>query len=114
MTRRAGEDGVTVVIGAALSGLAVLVAVAVAAGIGVIVAQRRAQSAADLAALAGAAAWLRGEDGCAASERIAHAHRSRVTSCGIVADGLALTAEVALGGPFAGATVSARARAGPG
>lgn len=81
---------------------------------GLLVRQRRLESAADLAALAGAAAVQRGEDGCGRAAAVAHLNGARLTGC--VTAGA--TVSVTVGGearlPVAGA-VSQRAvaRAGP-
>ena len=75
--------------------------------------RHRAETGADLAALAGAAQLLRGvEVACAAADQVARANGVAVTGCRT--DGLDLLVEVvaevggAFGGPAAG-----RARAGP-
>jgi secretion/DNA translocation related TadE-like protein len=80
-----------------------------------VLARQRAETGADLAALAGAAQLLRGaEFACAAAGRVAQANRVEVRSCS--ADGLDLlvevTAEVAGGGALGG-SATGRARAGP-
>jgi len=91
----------------------------VGAALGVVAAMfwvhRVAQSAADLAALAGAAELQEGEDACAAASRIAGANHARVASC--VVEGKEVLVEVTVAGPRwlgQGADLSARARAGPG
>ena len=47
----------------------------------VIAAKHRVQAAADLAALAGSAASLRGEDGCAVADVVARRNGAEVSSC---------------------------------
>lgn len=89
-----------------VTGLAVQVGAAV-------LARQRAEIAADLAALAGAAQLLRGaEVACAAADVVARANGAQPTGCR--ADGLDLLVEVgvAVGGPLGG-TAAGRARAGP-
>lgn len=90
----------------------------VGAGTGVVaamvVAQRRAQSAADLAALAGAHAWVSGRDACAAAGRFASANGARLVVC-VVSDA-AVTVEVLVSGPHwlgQRADFTGEARAGP-
>lgn len=95
-------------------GLLVLVGAALAVVGALVVDHRRAQSAADLGALAGAAASARGEDGCAAAGRTAAANGARVLSCGVMAGGLRVT--VVVPGPrWLGSVgdLRAEARAGP-
>ncbi len=75
------EAGVATVAAAATVGFGLLVAAAlVQAGL-VIAAKHRAQAAADLAALAGSAASLRGDDGCAAARAVAQRNGAGVASC---------------------------------
>jgi secretion/DNA translocation related TadE-like protein len=78
-------------------------------------AHRVAQSAADLAALAGAQAQERGQDGCAAATLVAGANGATVDSC--VVDGFDVRLQVTVPGPrWLGQhhDLSAEARAGPG
>lgn len=91
----------------------------VGAGLGVVaamlVAHRSAQSAADLAALAGAASLAEGADGCAAARLIASANGGRLEQCAV--DGREVTVTVRVTGPrWLGQTADlrGRARAGPG
>jgi len=88
------------------------------AGLGIVAAlvvdHRRAQSAADLAALAGASAVQNGVDGCTAASQIADRNGARLTTC--ESDGEQLTIAVEVDGPqlFGQAVrLSAEARAGP-
>lgn len=62
-------------------GFALVVAVALVQVGLVIAAKHRAQAAADLAALAGSAASLRGDDGCAAARAVARRNGAGVASC---------------------------------
>lgn len=90
----------------AVTGLAVQTGAAV-------LARQRAEAAADLAALAGAAQLLRGAQvACAAADQVARANGVDVTGCR--ADGLDLLVEVVaeVGGAFGG-SAAGRARAGP-
>jgi secretion/DNA translocation related TadE-like protein len=95
--------GVLLLVGAALGVVAALVA-----------AHRVAQSAADLAALAGAQAAGRGSDACSAAGQVAVANRVRLTGCN--AQGRTIEVTVSAPGPrWLGQTadLSARSRAGP-
>lgn len=53
---------------------------------GYLVAGHRARSAADLAALSGAGAMVRNEDGCSAARRNARSNDAQVVSCDHVGD----------------------------
>jgi secretion/DNA translocation related TadE-like protein len=85
-----------------------------AVGEAMVVAHRRAQSAADLAALAGAEAVQQRRDACGAAARVAAANGAVLTSCSVEVRDVVVTARVTgprwLGahGDFAG-----QARAGP-
>ncbi len=113
VTPRRDQSGAAVV--AALGVVAVLLLVAGAgAGVGgLVVAQRRAQSAADLAALAAAQAVQGGEDACAAGDRIADRHEVHLIGCAVEGPEVVITVEVELPAVFAGRSIRARARAGP-
>jgi secretion/DNA translocation related TadE-like protein len=78
-----------------------------------VVTHRRAESAADLAALAAAQALQEGGDTCAAARAVARANGARVDSCRIV--GLDAVVGVRVDGPalLGGLALPARARAGP-
>ena len=93
----------------------VLAITAVAIHLGAaVLARQRAETAADLAALAGAALVLRGPDlVCAGVVRVAGANRAIVDSCVVQGtDVLVSVVARVQAGPISG-TVSARARAGP-
>jgi secretion/DNA translocation related TadE-like protein len=85
---------------------------------GALVARHRADRAADIAALGGAAALQVGGDGCTAAAGLAAAQGARVTSCRVI-DATTLLLEVAVDvvGPAARwgrlPPARARARAGP-
>jgi len=107
-------------------GAATVLAMALAAGLllvglgctwtgAVVAAHRRAQSAADLAALAGAQALQAGEDPCATASRVAEANRAQTVTCAVAGEVVTVTVRVsapALAGRTP--TVVAEARAGPG
>lgn len=68
----------------ALVGVLLSVAGAVALGTAVLADHRRAESAADLAALAGAGATGRGEDGCAAATSVAGDNGVELVACEVL------------------------------
>lgn len=113
-TSDAGSGSVYVLVAAG----AVLALGLAAAAVGDAVVQRhRADSMADLAALAGAGALVRGEDGCAAAGAYVGADGARVVTCR-VEPGPAILVRIQLpAGPVLSrvglATVTAQARAGP-
>lgn len=111
---RCGERGAAAVLVLPLVGLLTVLALLAAVVAGALVSVRRAQAAADLAALAGAVASGSGEDACGAAARVADRNRARLTSC--LRAGLEVAVVVAVETPMpAGRSlqVTARARAGP-
>ena len=74
--------------------LALLLTIGAATGMvaAVFRAHRAAQSAADLAALAGAAAGQRGDDGCVAADRFASANGAVLVSCRLDGDDVVVRA----------------------
>jgi secretion/DNA translocation related TadE-like protein len=95
----------------AMAGVLMFVALALTAVGGLVTAQRRAQAAADLTALAAAA----GSGGCADAGRIAAANGAAMDSCRVEGDAVRVSVSVP-GPPLPGrrVRVSAEARAGPG
>jgi secretion/DNA translocation related TadE-like protein len=101
---------------------AVTLLVMVLAGVGVLLAgyvaaQHAAAGAADLSALSGAAASVRGQDACAAAGGIARANRVRLTSCKVFGDSFDFVVKVTVvrqlrAPPGLPATVTASAEAG--
>lgn len=75
------ERGAGTVLAVALAAVLLTLGVALAACVGIVHAQRQAQAAADLAALAGAVAADRGGDGCAAASEVAALNEARLVSC---------------------------------
>lgn len=113
-TRRVRDDRGSAVWVTPFVGLLAIVALVLAFQGGVLVAQRRVQSAADLAALAGASALQRAEDGCAAAHAIAARNHATVQDCR--AEGRELVLTLARDGPAVlgrSVEVRASARAGP-
>ncbi|MEZ5096294.1 MAG: hypothetical protein R2731_09310 [Nocardioides sp.] len=109
-----GERGAASLLAMALAGLLVLLTLGGAAVIGVVHAHRAAQSAADLAALAGARALADGGAGCARAAAVASANGALVTHC--TAAGWDLRVVVEVSGPTwwgHRTRLAAEARAGP-
>ena len=115
MTRgEAGERGSATLFAVAMIGVLVLVGAALGVVGAMIQAHRVAQSAADLAALAGAEARARGRDPCATAASIARANGATLYSCAV--EGLDVRLQVTVTGPhWLGQRhdLSAQARAGP-
>lgn len=117
MSGRAEADarGSVTVLVAAVAGLVMFVGAALGVVMAMVHAHRVAQTAADLAALAGARSIAIGGDGCAGAARIAAANTARLTACGI--SGAVVTVEVVVSGPHwlgQSADLTGRSRAGPG
>lgn len=114
MSRRP-ERGAATLLVVAVAGMLLMIGLAVVGVTSVVVAHRRAQSAADLAALAGAQAVVGGHDGCAAADSIAQANGVRLTGCAVQGSDVLLQVSTSVRPGF-GLTFSlaASARAGPG
>jgi secretion/DNA translocation related TadE-like protein len=112
---RAGEAGAVSVLVVALVGLVLMLGLAASFVTATASAHRRAQAAADLAALAGAVALGRGEDACGAAAQVAASNGAAVRTCRI--EGRDVVVEVGVSGPEHrgfGWDPRGRARAGPG
>lgn len=98
----------------ALLGLLMFLGAAMSFVAGVVADHRAAQSAADLSALAGAQALQRGQDPCAAANRIAAANGASVRSCDVSGEEVVVDVTVEARS-YAGYSpeVTGRARAGP-
>jgi secretion/DNA translocation related TadE-like protein len=110
-----GERGSATLFAVAVVGLLVLVGAALGVAGAMVHAHRVAQSAADLAALAGAQSLARGGDGCAAASTVAGANGATVDSCAV--EGFDVRVQVTVAGPHwlgQHRDLSAQARAGPG
>ncbi len=110
---RRRADGAATVLVVAMAALLMFVMAALAAAGGLVTAQRRAQSAADLTALAGAAAFE--ADACAEALRVATANGAGLDSCAV--EGSEVRVVVSVAGPAVPGRrlrVTAEARAGPG
>lgn len=111
----AGEGGAATLVVLAMAGVLLLVGAALGVAQALVVDHRRAQAAADLAALAGASAGRWGLDACDAVRRVATANAAELTSCTVVAGVVDVVVRVA-GPRWLGQTsdLTAQARAGPG
>jgi secretion/DNA translocation related TadE-like protein len=112
---RRDDAGAATVLVVAMAGVLMFVMVGLGAAGGLVVAQRRAQSAADLAALAGATVT---GDACAEAGRIAAANDTTLEECRL--DGEEVGVVVSVPGPelpwasrWSQLRVTAEARAGP-
>jgi secretion/DNA translocation related TadE-like protein len=109
-----GERGAGSVLAVAMMGVLVTVTVAAGGVVGIVATHRVAQSAADLAALAGASALQDGGDPCTQAAEVARRNGARLSSCAV--DGwnvsVAVSADTARlpGGVL---DLEARGRAGP-
>jgi secretion/DNA translocation related TadE-like protein len=99
----------------ALAGLLLVVGLAVLGVGAVVVAHRGAQSAADLAALAGAQAEVGGDGACVAAGAVAEANQAELTGCQLLgSDVLVQVSRTVRPGFGLTFELTARARAGPG
>jgi secretion/DNA translocation related TadE-like protein len=112
-TRPRDERGAAVVVAIGLIGLLTFVAAVCVGAEAIVLGHRRAQVAADLAALAGAGALQRGVDACAAADRIAERHEAVLTRCVVDGQTVEVSTSIALPLALGGADLPARARAGP-
>ena len=113
-SRETDDQGAATLLVLALSGLLMFIGLASAGVAAIVLTQRSAQAAADLAALAGASAAVAGEDACAAAEDIAAANGAALAGCELA--GTVVTIAVRVDGPRLVARrydVTAQARAGP-
>lgn len=109
--RARGEGGTATVLTLTLVLALVAVAWGAASAVGVVVAHRSAQNAADLAALAAAADLAKGADACVAAREVSRANGAGLVACSVA--GASVMVEVAVEAKVGG-TARARARAGPG
>lgn len=109
------DRGAATVLAVAMSGVLLLVGAATGVVGALVVDHRKAQAAADLAALAGATARAgQGGDPCAAAGEVATANGGELASC--VVEGEDVLVEVVVTGPHwlgQAQDLSAEARAGP-
>ena len=105
------ERGAATILVVAMAGVLMFVMTGLAAAGGLVTAQRRAQAAADLAALAGASHL---DDACDSASRVATANAATLDSCRV--DGGDVTVAVSVAGPrvpWREVRITAEARAGP-
>jgi secretion/DNA translocation related TadE-like protein len=114
VSRPRDEAGTGTVLAVAMLGVLVTVTVAATGVVGVVATHRTAQAAADLAALAGAAALQDGGDACARAADIADRNRARLSGCQVDGWDVAVVV-VAHSAPLPGGALDlrARGRAGP-
>jgi secretion/DNA translocation related TadE-like protein len=110
------QRGAATVLAVAMTGVLLLVGAATGVVAAIFVAHRKAQAAADLAALAGATALAdrSGEDPCGLAADVAAANHATLTSCAV--EGEDVVVEVGVTGPrWLGQDddLTGRARAGP-
>ncbi len=111
---RAGERGAATVLVVAMAAVVLLVGCAVAGAVGLVVEHRRAQAAADLAALAAAQALQRGGDACREAAGLATRNGARLAGCEV--HGAEVEVSTAVPGPEVvpwPVEVTGTARAGP-
>ncbi len=112
--RHRSERGMATVATIGLVGLLTVLALVASGIVGLVDAHRRAQAAADLAALAGGGALAQGSEPCAAAAANARRNAAELVDCRI--SGRTVAVVVAVAAPAALAAVAdprARARAGP-
>ena len=107
------EQGAGTVLAVAMIGLVVTVTVGTSGAVGVVAGHRRAQSAADLSALAGATTLQDGGDACQRARAIAGRNGAELQRCQV--DGTEVVVVVARSVRLPGLPMElkARARAGP-
>ena len=107
------ERGAATVVAIGLVGVLTFVTAACVGAAALVLAHRRAQVAADLAALAGASALQRGADPCAAAGTIAERQDVRLHGCLVEGEEVVVVTGVRVSPALGGAELPARARAGP-
>lgn len=105
-----GERGAGTVLVLGLVAVVVILLTALTMLVRVTDARGRAQAAADLGALAAAAALQRGEEPCVVAARAVDANGARLVQCAVTAPEVVVRADVDVGPAL---SASARARAGP-
>jgi secretion/DNA translocation related TadE-like protein len=112
-TGRRGEDGAGAVLAVAMMGLLVATTVGTSGAVGVVASHRRAQSAADLAALAGASALQDGGDPCGRAAVIARRNGAELRRCDTRDWQVAVVVSRAVRLPGSAFGLEARGLAGP-
>lgn len=108
------QRGSATVLVVAVTGVLLLVGAALAVVTAMVVSHRSAQSAADLAALAGATDLASGRDGCVSAAAVATANHARLVRCDVTGRDVSVLVEVS-GPHWLGQTadLEALSRAGP-
>lgn len=112
-TRRHTEDGAGTIVAAAMLGVLVFVTVATSGVVGVVATHRRAQAAADLSSLAGAAALQDGGAACARAGAIATLNDAQLRRCQVEGWNVRVEVSAAIRLPWGSLDLRARGRAGP-
>lgn len=107
------QDGAGTVLAVAMMGLLVTVTVATTGVVGVVATHRRAQSAADLSALAGAAALQDGGEACQRAQVIARRNAAKLRDCRVEGWNVAVEVSSTIRLPGGSLDLAARGRAGP-
>lgn len=109
-----GERGAATLLVAACLSLLLVIGAALGVVAATLLAHRTAQAAADLAALGGASAAIRGDDGCEVARRLADDNGAMLVSCRVAGRDVVVTVRVA-GPGWLGQSgdLRATARAGP-
>lgn len=107
------ERGVATVLAVAMTGLLLAVTLAVLSAISVVAAHRVAESAADLASLAGAGALRSGSDACASAGAIAGRNHATLERCAVRGWDVAVVVVVRARLPVGQVFLRGRGRAGP-
>lgn len=107
------ERGAGAVLAVSMLGLLVTVTVGVSGAVGVVGAHRQAQSAADLAALAGAGALQDGGAACARAAAIAERNGASLRRCRVQEWDVKVEVTRSLRLPGGAVELAARGRAGP-
>jgi len=108
-----GEQGAATIYAVLLIAVLVLSSLAVVLLAGVFAVRRQMESAADLAALAGAEARQHGRDPCAAADRIAVRNGAQLSICTVVGEDVRVAVVSASEGVLGRFAIPGRARAGP-
>jgi secretion/DNA translocation related TadE-like protein len=113
--RKRGDRGAVTVLALAVLAMLILLTAGFGVAEAIVVAHRRAQAAADLAALAAAQAIQRARDPCGEASTVAAGNGAALDQCRIDGEDVLVTARVP-GPRWLGAhgDLSAQARAGPG
>lgn len=113
MRRVRDDSGAATILAVAMMGFLVIVTLAAGGVVGVVAAHRRAQSAADLSALAGASALQDGGDACRRAGSIAALNGATMRTCEVDDWTVAVVVAREIHLPGSSMELAARGRAGP-